>query len=50
MARAKQFQHISPFAINVLARLAARRAVTEQLRAQGIRVTLVKPAEIEAQA
>ena len=47
---AKAFEHISIVAINVLARLAARRAVQEQLRAQGVRVTLVKPAEISAQA
>jgi hypothetical protein len=44
------FQPISLSAICVLARLAARRAVTEQLRAAGVRVTLVKPAEIDAQA
>ena len=47
---AKAFEHISIVAINVLARLAARRAVQEQLRAQGVRVTLVKSAEISAQA
>jgi hypothetical protein len=29
---------------------AAKKAVTEQLRAQGVRVTLVKPADIAAQA
>ena len=34
----------------VLARMAARRAVTEELRAQGVRVSLVKPAEISAKA
>jgi hypothetical protein len=33
-----------------LARMAARRAVQEQLRADGVRVTLVKPAEISAKA
>jgi len=33
-----------------LARLAARRAVQEQLRADGVRVSLVKPAEISARA
>jgi NAD(P)-dependent dehydrogenase (short-subunit alcohol dehydrogenase family) len=30
--------------------MAARRAITEELRAQGVRVTLVKPAEISAKA
>jgi hypothetical protein len=30
--------------------MAARRAITEQLRSQGVRVTLVKPADISAQA
>jgi hypothetical protein len=36
-------------AIDVLAKLAAKRKVQEQLREQGIRVTLVKPADIAAQ-
>ena len=44
------FQPISATAVHVLARLAARRAVQEELRAQGVRVTLVKPAEISAKA
>jgi len=44
------FQPISRSAICILARLAAKRAVTEELRAQGVRVTLVKPAEISAEA
>jgi short-subunit dehydrogenase len=30
--------------------LAAKRAVTEELRAQGVRVSLVKPAEIAEKA
>jgi hypothetical protein len=30
--------------------MAARRAVQEQLRAEGVRVSLVKPAEISARA
>ena len=47
---AKQFSHIGNHAINVLARLAARKAVQEELRSQGVRVTLVKPADIAAQA
>jgi hypothetical protein len=44
------FQPISATAVHVLARLAARRAVTAELRAQGVRVSLVKPAEISAKA
>ena len=44
------FQPVSRFAICILARLAAKRAVTEELRAQGVRVTLVKPADIAAKA
>jgi len=34
----------------VLARLAARKAVQEELRSEGVRVTLVKPSEIGAKA
>ena len=44
------FQPISASAVHVLARLAARKAVKEQLRADGVRPTLVKPAEISARA
>ena len=44
------FQPISRSAICILARLAAKRAVTEELRAQGVRVSLVKPAEISVKA
>ena len=44
------FQPISASAVHVLARMAARRAITEQLRAEGVRVSLVKPAEISAKA
>jgi NAD(P)-dependent dehydrogenase (short-subunit alcohol dehydrogenase family) len=44
------FQPVSASAVHALARLAARRAITEQLRAEGVRVTLVKPAEISARA
>ena len=47
---ANSFEHISITAVKVLARLAARKAVETELRAKGIRVTLVKPAEITAQA
>jgi hypothetical protein len=42
------FQPVSASAVHVLARMAARRAVQEQLRADGVRVSLVKPAEITA--
>jgi hypothetical protein len=44
------FQPISASAVHVLARLAAKKAVQEQLRAEGVRVSLVKPAEISARA
>ena len=44
------FQPVSTSAVHVLARMAARRAVTEELRAAGVRVTLVKPAEISVRA
>ena len=44
------FQPISASAVHVLARMAARKAVTEELRAQGVRVSLVRPAEISARA
>jgi hypothetical protein len=44
------FQPISRSAICILARLAAKKAVTEELRNQGVRVTLVRPAEITAKA
>jgi len=50
MRKAKTFSHIGTHAINVLARLAAKKAVTEQLRAQGVRITLVKLADIAAHA
>jgi hypothetical protein len=44
------FPPISASAVHVLARIAARKAVQEQLRSQGVRVSLVKPAEISARA
>src|SRR5215469_6332927 len=50
MRKAKSFSHIGNHAINVLARLAAKRAMQEELRAQGVRVSLVKPAEVSARA
>jgi hypothetical protein len=40
------FPPISASAVHVLARLAAKKAVQDQLRSQGVRVSLVKPAEI----
>jgi hypothetical protein len=49
-AMSDTFKPISHFAVNALARLAARRAVTAELRDQGVRVTLVKPAIINAKA
>ena len=44
------FQPISRTAICILARLAAKRAVQDQLRSDGVRVTLVRLAEIAAKA
>jgi hypothetical protein len=44
------FQPISALAVHVLARLAARKAVQEQLRSEGVRVSLVPPREISAKA
>ena len=41
------FQPISASAVHVLA---ARKTVQEELRSQGVRVSLVKPAEISAKA
>ena len=45
-----EFRPISASAVHVLARLAARKAVQEELRSQGVRVSLVKPAEVSAKA
>ena len=45
-----EFRPISVLAVHVLARLAAKRAVQEELRCQGVRVSLVKPAEISVKA
>src|SRR5262249_49022876 len=45
-----EFRPISVSAFHVLARMAARKAVQEQLRSQGVRVSLVKPAEISVKA
>jgi hypothetical protein len=50
MRKAKSFSHIGTSAINVLARLAAKNAVKEQMGGQGRRMTLVPPREIAEQA
>jgi len=50
MRKAKSFSHIGNHAINVLARLAAKNAVKEKLRADGVRMTLVPPRVIAGQA
>jgi hypothetical protein len=42
------FKPVGAAAVNVLAKLAAKRAVREELREQGVRVTLVKPADLSA--
>ena len=44
------FKPIGTSAVRVLARLAARREVKDQLRADGVRVTLVPTGEIEQRA
>ena len=44
------FQSISASAVHVLARLAAKKAVQEQLRADGVRVTLVPSRVISEKA
>jgi len=44
------FQPIGASAVHVLARMAARKAVQEELRSQGVRVSLVKPSEISVKA
>ena len=44
------FKPISHAAVIALARLAARRAVVAELRGQGVRVTLIKPATINDRA
>jgi hypothetical protein len=47
---ANSFEHISITAIKVLARLAAKKAVQAELKEAGVRVTLVRPAEISERA
>jgi phosphate uptake regulator len=50
MRKAKSFSHIGNHAINVLARLAAKNAVKEKLRGDGVRLTLVPPRDIAEKA
>ena len=50
MRKAKSLFHSANHAINFLARSAAKKAVTEQLRDQGVRVTLVPIREITERA
>jgi len=47
---AKPFKLIGTHAVSVLARLAAKNAVKEQLRDQGVRLTLVPNREIAERA
>ena len=47
---AHTFKHISVHMIHILARLQAKRLVQEQLRNDGVRVTLVAPREINEKA
>jgi hypothetical protein len=44
------FKHISVHLIHVLARLQAKRLVQDQLRGEGVRVSLVSPREINERA
>jgi hypothetical protein len=46
---ANSFEHISICAVKVLARLAAKKAVEAELRGKGVRVSLIRPAEISVQ-
>jgi hypothetical protein len=44
------FTHISVHMVHILARLQAKRLVQDQLRAEGVRVSLVPPREINERA
>jgi hypothetical protein len=44
------FQPIAASAVHLLARLAAKKAVQDQLRSAGVRVSLVKPCEVSVRA
>jgi NAD(P)-dependent dehydrogenase (short-subunit alcohol dehydrogenase family) len=50
MRKAKSLFHSANHAINYCARSIAKNAVKEELRSAGVRVTLVKPAEIAERA
>jgi hypothetical protein len=50
MRKAKSLFHSTKHAINFLARSAAKKAVTEQLRDQGVRLSLVPIREITERA
>jgi len=50
MARANSFSHIGNQAINILARLSAKNHIKQQLRDQGVRLSLVPPRVISEQA
>jgi hypothetical protein len=50
MAKAKDSLSNGDAAIKVLARLAAKKAVQDELREQGVRVSLIRPAELSAKA
>ena len=50
MRKAKSLFHSANHAINYCARSIAKNAVQEELRAAGVRVTLVRPAEITQRA
>ena len=49
-SRKHSFKLVGTHAVNVLARLAAKTAVKEQMRGEGIRMTLVPPREITERA
>jgi hypothetical protein len=49
-SRKHSFKPVGTHAIAILARLAARNAIKEKLRAYGVRVTLVPPCEIAEEA
>jgi hypothetical protein len=50
MRKAKSLFHSANHAINFLARSAAKKAIQEQLRAQGVRLTLVPIRDIHEKA
>ena len=44
------FKHISTHMVHILARLQAKRLAQEQLRAEGVRLSLVPPREVQERA